>query len=59
MSLGKQSDQIKYVVFITKENHSFDTIFDRIPGSDNDPSLLRGPTRRSERQGSRHSNTRQ
>jgi YVTN family beta-propeller protein len=39
--LGKVSDQIKYVVFITKENHSFDTIFDRIPGTENDPSLLR------------------
>jgi DNA-binding beta-propeller fold protein YncE len=38
---GKASDQIKYVVFITKENHSFDTIFDRIPGSENDPALLR------------------
>ncbi|MDR3690406.1 MAG: bifunctional YncE family protein/alkaline phosphatase family protein [Fimbriimonas sp.] len=37
---GKRSEQIKYVVFITKENHSFDTIFDRIPGSNNDPSLL-------------------
>lgn len=39
--LGKRSDQIKYVVFITKENHTFDAIFDRVPGSDNDPSLLR------------------
>jgi len=39
--LGKPSDQIKYVVFITKENHSFDTIFDRIPGSENDPKLLK------------------
>ena len=39
--LGKPSDQIKYVVFITKENHTFDTIFDRIPGSNNDPSLLK------------------
>ena len=39
--LGKQSDQIKYVVFITKENHTFDTIFDRVPGSENDPKLLR------------------
>ncbi len=38
--LGKRSEQIKYVVFITKENHSFDTIFDRVPGSKNDPSLL-------------------
>jgi len=39
--LGKASDQIKYVVFITKENHSFDAIFDRVPGSDNDPKLLK------------------
>lgn len=38
---GKQSPQIKYVVFITKENHTFDTIFDRIPGANHDPSLLR------------------
>lgn len=38
---GKASDQIKYVVFITKENHTFDTIFDRIPGAKHDPSLLR------------------
>jgi YVTN family beta-propeller protein len=35
------SRQIKHVVFITKENHTFDTIFDRVPGSTNDPSLLR------------------
>ena len=33
--------QIKHVVFITKENHTFDTIFDRIPGAKHDPSLLR------------------
>ncbi len=38
---GKLSPQIKYVVFITKENHTFDTIFDRVPGSKNDPSILR------------------
>ena len=38
---GEQSKQIKYVVFITKENHTFDTIFDRVPGAKNDPSLLR------------------
>jgi len=38
--VGKRSDQIKYVVFITKENHTFDAIFDRIPGSENDPKLL-------------------
>jgi len=29
------------VVFITKENHTFDTIFDRVPGAKHDPSLLR------------------
>jgi DNA-binding beta-propeller fold protein YncE len=39
--IGKRSEQIKYVVFITKENHTFDTIFDRVPGSENDPALLR------------------
>jgi YVTN family beta-propeller protein len=38
---GQVSEQIQYVVFITKENHTFDTIFDHVPGSDNDPSLLR------------------
>jgi YVTN family beta-propeller protein len=38
---GKASEQIKYVVFITKENHSFDAIFDRVPGANGDPSLLR------------------
>jgi len=38
---GQPSREIKYVVFITKENHTFDTIFDRIPGSSNDPGLLR------------------
>ncbi|NOS68957.1 MAG: hypothetical protein HOP33_03420 [Verrucomicrobia bacterium] len=38
---GKESRQIKYVVFITKENHTYDTIFDRIPGAKHDPSLLR------------------
>jgi YVTN family beta-propeller protein len=37
---GKASEQIKHVVFIIKENHTFDTIFDRIPGTSNDPSLL-------------------
>jgi len=26
---GKASKEIKYVVFITKENHTYDTIFDR------------------------------
>ncbi|MCW3061839.1 MAG: beta-propeller repeat protein, partial [Capsulimonas sp.] len=38
---GKESEQIKYVVFITKENHTYDAIFDRIPGAESDPSLLR------------------
>jgi len=38
---GRASPQIKYVVFITKENHTYDTVFDRIPGARHDPSLLR------------------
>jgi YVTN family beta-propeller protein len=38
---GKVSKEIKYVVFITKENHTYDTIFDRIPGAKHDPNLLR------------------
>lgn len=38
---GRASHEIKYVVFITKENHTFDTIFDRVPGARHDPSLLR------------------
>ncbi|MCC6587248.1 MAG: bifunctional YncE family protein/alkaline phosphatase family protein [Bryobacterales bacterium] len=38
---GKASKEIKHVVFITKENHTYDTIFDRIPGAKHDPSLLR------------------
>ncbi len=38
---GGVSKQIKYVVFLTKENHTYDTIFDRIPGAEHDPSLLR------------------
>ena len=38
---GRASKEIKYVVFITKENHTYDTIFDRIPGARHDPSLLR------------------
>jgi YVTN family beta-propeller protein len=38
---GRISEQIKYVVFITKENHTFDTIFDRVPGAKHDPALLR------------------
>jgi YVTN family beta-propeller protein len=40
-AVGQSSRQIKYVVFITKENHTYDTIFDRIPGARHDPSLLR------------------
>lgn len=39
--LGRASKEIRYVVFITKENHTYDTIFDRIPGAKHDPSLLR------------------
>jgi YVTN family beta-propeller protein len=38
---GDTSEQIKYVVFITKENHTFDTIFDHVPGAKHDPGLLR------------------
>ena len=38
---GKLSPEIKYVVFITKENHTYDTICDRVPGANDDPSLLR------------------
>ena len=38
---GQASKQIKHVVFITKENHTYDTIFDRIPGANDDPTLLR------------------
>jgi len=39
--VGRASKEIKYVVFITKENHTYDTIFDRVPGARHDPSLLR------------------
>jgi YVTN family beta-propeller protein len=38
---GYLSKEIKYVVFITKENHTYDTVFDRVPGARHDPSLLR------------------
>ena len=49
---GVLSPQIKYVVFIAKENHTYDTIFDRIPGARHDPSLLRwGLHQRIEQQG--------
>ncbi len=41
ITAGKTSEQIKYVVFITKENHTYDTIFDHIPGANDDPTLLR------------------
>lgn len=30
---GTPSEKIKYVVFITKENHTYDTIFDHVPGA--------------------------
>jgi len=40
-SPGQTSKEIQYVVFITKENHTFDAIFDRVPGAKHDPSLLR------------------
>jgi YVTN family beta-propeller protein len=38
---GKPSEQIQYVVFLTKENHTYDAIFDHVPGANGDPSLLR------------------
>jgi YVTN family beta-propeller protein len=38
---GSVSKEIKYVVFITKENHTYDAIFDHIAGANDDPSLLR------------------
>ncbi|MDE2127425.1 MAG: bifunctional YncE family protein/alkaline phosphatase family protein, partial [Armatimonadetes bacterium] len=38
---GVSSHDIRYVVFIDKENHTFDTIFDHIPGASSDSSLLR------------------
>jgi YVTN family beta-propeller protein len=38
---GVPSKEIKYVVFIAKENHTYDTIFDHVPGAKDDPSLLR------------------
>jgi len=39
--VGRASREIKYVVFITKENHTYDAVFDRVPGARHDPSLLR------------------
>jgi YVTN family beta-propeller protein len=38
---GRVSSEIKYVVFIAKENHTFDTIFDHVPGANFDEKLLR------------------
>jgi hypothetical protein len=38
---AQTSKEIKYVVFITKENHTYDTIFDHVPGANDDASLLR------------------
>jgi YVTN family beta-propeller protein len=38
---ARAAKEIRHVVFITKENHTYDTIFDRIPGARHDPSLLR------------------
>ncbi len=38
---GQVSKEIHYVVFIAKENHTYDTIFDHIPGARSDPALLR------------------
>ncbi len=38
---GRASREIKYVVFIAKENHTYDTIFDHVPGANDDPALLR------------------
>lgn len=35
---GKPSEQIKYVVFITKENHTFDGIFGNLAGAKGEPS---------------------
>lgn len=39
--VGRPSEEIRYVVFITKENHTYDTVFDHVPGASDDPSLLR------------------
>lgn len=50
---GHPSRQIKHVVFIAKENHTFDTIFDRIPGAKHDPSLLRWGLHQTIRQNGR------
>ena len=39
---GKTSKEIKYVVFITKENHTYDTIFDHIPGANDNRAAAWG-----------------
>ncbi len=39
--VNRASAEIKYVVFITKENHTYDAIFDGVPGAREDASLLR------------------
>jgi YVTN family beta-propeller protein len=38
---GERSGEIKYVVFITKENHTYDAVFDQVPGAKADASLVR------------------
>ena len=38
---GEVSQEIKYVVFITKENHTYDSIFDHVPGADSEPKFLK------------------
>jgi DNA-binding beta-propeller fold protein YncE len=35
---GRKSEQIKYVVYITKENHTFDAIFGTLENAEGDPS---------------------
>lgn len=37
VSPGKASEQVKYVVFITKENHTFDGIFGGLKGAKGEP----------------------
>ncbi|MEP6754508.1 MAG: hypothetical protein ABJA67_03320, partial [Chthonomonadales bacterium] len=36
-----EKPDIKYVVFITKENHTYDAIFDHVPGANGEPKLLK------------------
>ena len=38
---GRPSPKIKHVVFITKENRTFDEVFGDLPGARGDPSLTR------------------